>query len=243
MTLPDLDIALSTLNTIDGVGSRNGLEQALAAKVTEMLAAMGRQPVVLAQALQRPDWNLHPAESDNRTRADVQQQIARALELLDPGNHNAAQVLIEAPAGASKLPAVVINITQFSVAQDLAVHSDFAHCEFVQDGARLHEDLLFAQFYRGSIEFSMWATAHADAVILEAIVRSAMLRFDDSLRDIGIREISGGEGSGYQVTDQVLGTISPVIPVITYTFTTELRATQRRPDVIRSYTMVMTNTV
>lgn len=238
----DLDTALATLDTINGVASRQGLEIALSVKLTEMLTAMGRQPVVLAQALTRPDWNLSTTDLDNRARGDVLARVARAQELLTPGLPNAITVLTAEPNGSTKLPAVVVSITQFSVAQDLAVCSDFAHCEFVTQGSRLHEDLLFAQFYRGSVEITVWSVAHADTTILEDLVRSAVLRFEDSLRDIGIREISGGEGAGYQVTDQLLGVGVTNVPAITYTFTTELRATQRRPNVIRAYSMVMTNT-
>lgn len=241
-TLVVLDDALATLDTINGISSREGLEAAIAGKVTEMLAAMGRQPVVLAQALNRPDWNLNPADLDNRARGDVLARVARAQEILTPGLPNAITVLVSNPNGATKLPAVMVGITQFSVASDLAVCSDFSHCEFITQGSKTHEDLLFAQFYRGSVEFSMWAVSHADSTILEDVVRSAILRFDDSLRSIGIREISGGEGSGYEVTNEILGVGVAHIPVITYTLTAEVRATQRRPNVIRSYSMVMTST-
>lgn len=240
-TLAVLDDALATLNTINGISSRQGFEVALSVVLTDMLAAMGRQPVVLAQALNRPDQKRGRVDLDSRTRDDVLARVARAQEILTPGLPNAVTVLVADPNGATKLPAVMVSVTQFSVAQDLAVCSDFAHCEFVTQGGKTHEDLLLAQFYRGSIELSMWATGHADSTILEDVVRSAILRFDDSLRAIGIRELSGGEGSGYQVTDQLLGVGAAHIPVITYTFTAEVRATQRRPNVVRAYSMVMTN--
>lgn len=234
--LPTVDRALRSLNTVSGVSSRRGLEAALTSRVFDMLVAMGRQPDVLMQAVARPDAMFISTAIDTPPRADVSARTLRAQALLTPGGPMGITTVSAYPNGDSRLPVVVVRVSQFNAAPDLRVLGDVAHCEYVTVDGREHEDILLSEFYRGQIEISAWAVGEEDATILEDVLRTMKLQFDGAFRAVGLTEVSGGDGSGYDPDEKLSGRGVHHIPALTWSVLAELRATKRRRDVITRYT-------